>query len=182
MDHLVRMPLKVPNSLTGQEHQALREIAEQVKAHDIKSATNGWSRLLTTLKRKNIPVDTNELIQFVLREAYLQPSRDLKNSADKVKFHQDQITEARREIANLRDQLARLPSGKPDPNTVKRAILTKSLREWEVRLAKSADDAQLANIDLQNVLHKRQQTLQMLSNILKNFTDTAMAVIARIGG
>jgi len=182
MDHLARMPLKVPNSLTGQEHQALREITEQIKDHDTKSATNGWSSLLTTLKRKNIPVDINELIQFVLREAYLQPSRDLKNHADKVKSHHDQIAEARREIANLRDQLARLPSGKPDPNAVRRAVLTKSLRQWEERLSKSADDAQLANIDMQNALQKQQQTLQMLSNISKQFHDTAMAVIRKIGG
>ncbi len=44
------------------------------------------------------------------------------------------------------------------------------------------DDAQLANVDLQNTLQKQQQLLQMLSNISKEMHDTAMAVIRKIGG
>jgi len=44
------------------------------------------------------------------------------------------------------------------------------------------DDAQLANVDLQNMLQKQQQTLQMLSNIAKMLHDTGMAVIRKIGG
>jgi multidrug resistance efflux pump len=44
------------------------------------------------------------------------------------------------------------------------------------------DDAQLANVDLQNVLQKQQQTLQMLSNMSKSLHDTAKAVIRKIGG
>lgn len=44
------------------------------------------------------------------------------------------------------------------------------------------DDAQLANVDLQNVLQKQQQTLQMMSTIEKLLHDTAMAVIRKIGG
>ena len=44
------------------------------------------------------------------------------------------------------------------------------------------DDAQLANIDLQNMLQKQQQTLQMMSNISKMLHDTAVAIIRKIGG
>jgi hypothetical protein len=44
------------------------------------------------------------------------------------------------------------------------------------------DDAQLANVDLQNTLQKQQQTLQTLSNISKALHDTAMAVIRKMGG
>ena len=43
------------------------------------------------------------------------------------------------------------------------------------------DDAQLANIDLQNMLQKQQQTLQMMSNISKVLHDTAMALIRKTG-
>jgi cytochrome c556 len=43
------------------------------------------------------------------------------------------------------------------------------------------EDAQLANVDLQNVLQKQQQTLQMMSNISKMLYDTATAVIRKIG-
>jgi|WetSurMetagenome_2_1015567.scaffolds.fasta_scaffold298261_2 hypothetical protein len=44
------------------------------------------------------------------------------------------------------------------------------------------DDAQLANVDMQNCLQKQQQTMQMMSNISKLTSDTMMSVIRKIGG
>ncbi len=55
------------------------------------------------------------------------------------------------------------------------------VRAWEEELSESGDDSQLANIDLQNMLQKQQQTIQMLSNISKVLHDTATAVIRKIG-
>lgn len=52
---------------------------------------------------------------------------------------------------------------------------------WEDQLASIGDDAQLANIDLQNQLQKQAQTLQMMSNVSKMLHDTAMAIIRKIG-
>ncbi|MGZ8702110.1 MAG: hypothetical protein ACXWZY_07440 [Gaiellaceae bacterium] len=56
------------------------------------------------------------------------------------------------------------------------------IEKWEEKLAATGDDAQLANVDLQNVLQKQQQTLQMMSNISKMLYDTRQSVIRRIGG
>ncbi len=42
------------------------------------------------------------------------------------------------------------------------------------------DDAQLANVDLQNMLQKQQQTPQLMSNISKMLHDTAMAIIRKV--
>jgi hypothetical protein len=56
------------------------------------------------------------------------------------------------------------------------------MKELEDKLNTMGDDAQLANVDLQNVLQKQQQTLQMLSNISKLTHDTCMAVIRKMGG
>jgi hypothetical protein len=53
---------------------------------------------------------------------------------------------------------------------------------WEEKLDAIGDDAQLANVDLQNILQKQQQTLQMMSNISKMLYDTAQAVIRKPGG
>ena len=55
-------------------------------------------------------------------------------------------------------------------------------REEAQKLNSIGDDAQLANVDLQNWLQKQQQTLQMMSNISKALHDTAMAIIRKIGG
>jgi hypothetical protein len=56
------------------------------------------------------------------------------------------------------------------------------IASWEEQLNTLGDDAQLANVDLQNVLQKQQQTLQMMSNISKMLFDTAQAVIRKMGG
>jgi hypothetical protein len=52
----------------------------------------------------------------------------------------------------------------------------------EDRLSSLGDDAQLANVDLQNELQKQQQTLQMLTNISKMLHDTALAIVRKISG
>ncbi len=51
----------------------------------------------------------------------------------------------------------------------------------EESLSTTGDDAQLAQIDLQNQLQKQQQTLQTMSNVSKMLHDTAMATIRKIG-
>ena len=50
----------------------------------------------------------------------------------------------------------------------------------EGKLSSVGDDAQLANIDLQNSLQKQQQTLQTMSNILKSQHDTLKAIINNV--
>ncbi len=55
------------------------------------------------------------------------------------------------------------------------------LLPWDNKLKSAGEDAQLANIELQNMLQKQQQTIQMLSNATKVLHDTALAVIRKIG-
>lgn len=56
-------------------------------------------------------------------------------------------------------------------NTVQRIIgLTEELQSV-------GDDAQLANIDLQNILQQQQQAMQMMTQISKDLNETSMAVI-----
>ena len=61
-------------------------------------------------------------------------------------------------------------------------VLADEIKKWEEKLNSIGDDAQLANLDLQNILQKQQQTLQMMSNISKMLHDNAMSVIRKIGG
>lgn len=57
-----------------------------------------------------------------------------------------------------------------------------AIREMEERLSTIGDDAQLANLDMQSILQKQQQTMQMMSQISKLLHDTAMSTIRKIGG
>ncbi len=56
------------------------------------------------------------------------------------------------------------------------------VKKLEDQLTSLGDDAQLANVDLQNGLQKMQQTLQMMSNISKMLSDTALGIIRKFGG
>lgn len=72
--------------------------------------------------------------------------------------------------------------GRVPPDYVKTLEdLNRYIRDLEEKLQSVGNDAQLANVDLQNMLQKQQQTLQMLSTISKQLHDTAMAVIRKIG-
>ncbi len=66
-------------------------------------------------------------------------------------------------------------------DVAKFVALQKLLDKWEEELQAVGDDAQMANIDMQNVLEKQQQTMQMLSNVSKMLHDTTMAIIRKIG-
>lgn len=53
-------------------------------------------------------------------------------------------------------------------------------KDLEKSLNSVGDDAQLANVDLQDKLQKQQQALQKVSNISKTYHDTAMSVIRKM--
>jgi len=55
------------------------------------------------------------------------------------------------------------------------------IKDLEEKFMLIGDDAQLANIELQNMLQKQQQTLQTISNVSKMLHDTAMSVIRKFG-
>ncbi len=75
---------------------------------------------------------------------------------------------------------------KPKPGPQSRRITTPkrlgaSISGLKFQLPTDCGDDQLANVDLQNMLQKQQQTMQMMSQISKMLNDTAMAVIRKIG-
>jgi len=66
-------------------------------------------------------------------------------------------------------------------DVAKFVALQKYIKQLEEDLQNMGDDGQLENVDLQNVLEKQQQTMQMLSNISKMLHDTTMAIIRKLG-
>jgi len=84
-----------------------------------------------------------------------------------------------------RDEIERelcIPERVPPESVINLGLLDNEIAIWEEKLATISDDAQLAAIDLQNMLQKQQQALQMLSNISKSTHDTIMSIIRKIGG
>jgi hypothetical protein len=81
------------------------------------------------------------------------------------------------------------PSSSPSRSTLARrpcsslgtGAAEKRVEQWEQDLQSLGDDAQLANIDLQNQLQKQQQVLQTISKVSKMLDDTAMGTVRKIG-
>jgi hypothetical protein len=69
----------------------------------------------------------------------------------------------------------------PDFQLASKQEIETYISELRQKLSSVGEDAQLANVDLQNMLQKQQQTVQMLSNISKVLHDTALAVIRKVG-
>jgi len=59
--------------------------------------------------------------------------------------------------------------------------LQRHIRDIEEQLSRSGTEAQLANLELQNMLQKQQQLIQTISNVSKQLHDTAMAVVRKMG-
>jgi hypothetical protein len=167
-------------------------------------------------------MDVNALVQFVLREAYMENTKDLHFYAQKVRFYNSLKKNIREELTKAREYLSKQAGSKPE-DALKGGTYTNSagstgplsfptepkfdeatgamvphdpmagtaisnkegletyIKNLEEQLNSVGDDAQLANVDLQNMLQKQQQTLQMMSNISKMLHDTAMAIIRKIG-
>jgi hypothetical protein len=156
--------------------------------------------------------DVNGLVQFVLRESYLQTTEDLRRYAEKVRYFNQLKKHIREELCRARQHLSAYgeASSRDEIEPWRRVRFASTLTEdehgcvrvqtndageattvkdlecyvehLELKLLSVGDDAQLANVDLQNVLQKQQQALQMLSNVSKMLHDNAMTIIRKIGG
>lgn len=175
----------------------LDQVVTDLRAGRTEQANGAFREYLAGAQRIGA-VDVNTLVQWVLRESYLQTTEDLRAYAEKVKYFNTTKKQVREYLQELRDysqSMARSPAPaartlrclnwpKLDvrPCTLTRDQIDKEIAAWEEKLNGLGDDAQLANVDLQNVLQKQQQTLQMMSNISKMLHDTASNVIRKIGG
>jgi hypothetical protein len=194
---------RVNRSIPRDQQHLLGEIGSLLAADpNSKRAQQQWHSLIRKTGVQPA-MDVNALVKWVMRDSYLQASSELQSYADKLKYFLEQKKTLRGEIRRVREHIQKFSSeGKmqsspvvfvPDDRLSKaglvppgkpiatKASLAAYLEKLEKSLASTSDDEQLADVDLQNVLQKQQQTLQMLSNISKSLHDTAMATIRKIG-
>jgi hypothetical protein len=158
-----------------------------------------WKAMLVGANDQNM--DINALVQSVMKEAYLQQTEDLKQYQEKVQYFNETKKKIRDEqdkvrkatitsgSAPLRKMNIAVGKGTPTITFPQNAGIVKTeqerqdyVRYLEDKLNAVGDDAQLANMDLQNALQKQQQLVQMISQISKLLNDTAMQTIRKIGG
>jgi hypothetical protein len=178
----------------------IKLLGSMIARGESKEAILGkWKAMIISTNDRNL--DINTLVQSVMRECYQQQTEDLKKCKDKVQYFNETKKKIRDELdkvlkakitpgsAPLRKMNITGGKGTPTIISMQNTGVVKTEQERQAyeqylqdKLNDIGDDAQLANIDLQNMMQKQQQTTQMITNIHKLMSDTAMDTIRKIGG
>lgn len=199
-------PVKVAPALQAAHASELKRIGAMIaQGKPTAEIRSRWSMLVSKMRSEGKDIDVNSLIQMVIRQSYLETNKDLQYHAEKVRYYNDLKVSIREELNETRRLMAASKGIQPSaavrqkvyslkPTSFKRLVVRQGrplrskadyelyIKKLESQLATVGDDAQLANIDIQNALQKQQQTMQTMSNVSKMLHDTAMAVIRKMGG
>jgi len=214
MDKLAKRNVVLPRGLPSTKKKNLINVVREIKKGNNTAASKEWQKAISGLPRATAGQDINALIQWVMRESYIENLQDLEMNKKKVSFYNKQKQQIRDNITQMRkleQQRTRALRGKRAPKNEKIQVkqidlqrvpkfqsgrsanlLTKSLamnkaqyeaylKSLEQKLGTVGEDAQLANIEMQNSLQKSQQMLQSMSNVSKMMYDTAILTIRKIG-
>jgi len=152
--------------LSSAQRREVSNIARDIaNGRPISAIQTSWSTLVEELYGQGDLPSAGALAQQVLMETFRMAEADARRAAEKARRLNQHQSKLRHQIEQARAQKWQ----------------TAQIKSMEVALATVGEDAQLANIDLQNQLQKQQQTLQTLSNVSKMLHDTAMAIIRKIG-
>lgn len=92
---------------------------------------------------------------------------DLQGEVDSHVSHLESVDEPSRADADALEGLAN--------------ELDVTVSEFESKLGTVGDDAELADVDLQNMLEKQRQVVELLSSISRTLHETSLAIIRKIG-
>ncbi len=189
-----------PKAFSAADKAELRKIGIRIgRGEDVSSVEEVWKTFVAGHKG----MDVDRTVKLVLEEAKAEADRSANTARQKTRDLEKIRKAIGEELAVVRPLAAGSPGplSKPVPGKTfavggtsatgieirpGKTIATRSeldayIRELEVKLGTVGEDAQLASIDLQNALQKQQQLVQMLSNISKMLSDTALSVIRKIG-
>jgi len=195
---------ELPATVTAGDKAAIHRIVAKLKGKHVQGANADWRMLAGSISRRKDGTDIQKVRLTVMRQAYLAENKGLRDAAERASQTSrvqealgEHLAELRRVAAEPskgeRITLRRIDTVHPfrpgTENTVdwRQASMTKSeladyIKQVEQRFNSARDDAQLANMDLQNIIQKQQQMIRTISNINKMLDDTAMAVIGNMRG
>ena len=157
------MPLNIIDRLKPKQIEKLNLISKMmVKGESSEKLEQGWRAFIEESKHDIQIEDINVLVQFVLQHSYKEMSDDLTFHSEKIKYFNAEKNQIRDHIKKIRED---------------RDNYLKSL-EGEINTL--AEYSQLDLLKLQQSLEKQIRVMQMMSNILKTFHETAKAIIQNI--
>ena len=195
-----------PEGLSTAEEDAISRVVRSLRAKDLSEAEPVWNRSAASIGRRGGRAAIDAAIGHILYKAYIDTNEDLKYRAEKVRFYNAQLEAARGQRALLerhRDTLRRAgnsgetvrvkalrlaPSFRPGaPPVLSGAAEDKNVDSVIDDLAgivvlcdHAEQDAQFANIELQNALQKQQETYTNMSMASKMLRGGAMPSIRNV--
>jgi len=157
------MPLNIIDRLKPKQIEKLDLISKMLaKGESSEKLEQGWRAFIEESKHDIQIEDINVLVQFVLQHSYKEMSDDLTFHSEKIKYFNG-------EKKQIRDHIKKIREGREN-----------YLKSLEDKLNTLDEDSQLAVFDLQRASEKQTKAIQMMSNILKTFHDTAKAITQNI--
>ena len=195
-----------PKNANRYDRENIRAIVDLLTKGEHDDALAKWKEVAATYTKRTRQRDINALVQHVMREAYLEPNKELKMRADKVRYfnekkkiafaYRDELRKIEKELKQSETdaQTVRVMTpqfstdGNPDRpvitgrvyNTVDVDSVVDDLTSIVVLCNRVEEESKSAGLDLQNALKKQSQTYQTLSNVMKSMHDTAKASIQNV--
>jgi hypothetical protein len=169
------------------------------KARALNQLKSKWANFVQDIAQKDPLVDIDALVQAAMFELYQQESQSLEQALQQLHRLNELKRQTRKELNRARQHRKKMSVRQRDGGTLplyrpekiadvtsKSSInslqdMSSHIQQLENKLNSVGDDAQLANIELQNALQKQQQLLQIMSQISKMLHDSAAAIIRKIG-
>lgn len=193
----------LPGTLTSKDRKGLQRIAKELQKGKVNEARMLWATAVEEISQAAGPLDFDAILNWVLREAYIDANESLRAPSNKVRFYEEMRRRVREHVEAYRETLTAMQGEaeveirtisirskyKRKKNPVRErgeekmsdAELAEYIRMWEDQLAGIGQDAALAGIDLQEALQKQQQLVNTMSSVSKLLHDTAMGVIRKVG-
>ena len=177
---------KKPN-LTPEMEWYLSGVILALIEEDIVSAEQHVKDFIESTKNYRIPMDINSVIQWVLRQSYLETNLDLSYYASKVKYFndakktlRDELEEAAR-IQVLKDCPPPGAGGSEICDDIENLISVLDDQFQATVIDERIAEGQMQFVLNQIVLERQNRNLQSLSNIAKLMFETKINLIRKLG-
>jgi hypothetical protein len=166
-------------SLPKSSQKMLSSVVQLLKAGKEEKAMQEWKKLINGLRSTTTPISVNELIYWVMQQAYLRSAEDLRYYAGKVKYHTDQKAIIRKTLDfNRRVLGACQSSGRCSTDMVADMKKeTKSLKS-NLQLARNKQQASLSSLkEIIETNNRLTQMMSMMSNMAQRAHQEMNSII-----
>lgn len=193
---------KVEMALMRSQLNALKRVGQALRqGGTLDASTQGlWVQFIESVAGSGMETDVPLLAKYAMREAFAEENAGLEMLGGKVRFYRDLRAKLREEIANV-GKLANAVSGDdgPLPEAIRKKRFSLGLsggvvqqegeevaakvgamqyiEELKEQLAATNENAEKANLVLQEALLKQQPKLKKMSDVAQKLKDSGKAAI-----